>query len=109
MGNAGSPYGHFRTALRTGSYGLARNVALGLPHIGLSDALALTMLAAEKDPEGFEPMARRWLERFLQERRPTLLLVKWVAGDLESIGAKDCPPFIRTQAEARLREVAGRL
>ncbi len=35
----------------TGSYGLAVNLARELPHVDLADAIRLTALAAEKDPD----------------------------------------------------------
>jgi hypothetical protein len=109
VGTAGSQYGELRTALRTDSYRLACQVAKGLPRVDLRDALQLTMLAASKDPDRYEALARRWLARFLEEKRPTLQLVKWVAGDLESIGAPECPAFVREDAEARLLEIVKRL
>jgi hypothetical protein len=56
----------------------ARNVTLAiaeardLPQLSLSDALALLVLIAEKEPRLYERAAVRWAGRFLLERRPTL-------------------------------------
>lgn len=109
VGTAGSRYGEFRTALRTGSYGLARNVARDLDHIGLRDALALTLLAAEKEPHDFGPMARRWQERFLAEAKPALGVIPIVAADLRDVGDAGCPHFVKSEARARLRELEQKL
>jgi hypothetical protein len=108
VGTAGTRYGEFRTALRTRSYGLARNVARDLD-VGLRDALALTLLAAEKKPHDFEPMARRWQERFLAERKPTLGLISIVAADLRAAGDQELPDIVRSEAKARLEELKGEL
>jgi hypothetical protein len=106
---AGTRHGEFRTALRTRSYRLARNAARDLSHIGLQDALALTLLAAEKEPKDFEPMARRWQERFLAEGKPTLGLIPIVAADLRDVGDPHCPHFVKSEARARLRELQQKL
>jgi len=108
MGNAGSSYGNFATAVKTGSYTLACQVARELPRIGLREALQLTLLAAEKDPDRYEQMARRWLVRFLEEKRPTLGLVQYVASGLDRLGLQG-PAGFDEDAEARLREVAEKL
>lgn len=79
MGNAGSPYGDFQTALRTGSFELAVDVARSLPRLTLSDALRLTLLAARKAPERYDEMARRWLTRLMAERQPSLDELAWAA------------------------------
>lgn len=72
MGNAGTDTGRFRTALNTGSYGLAANIAKDLPYVELADAIRLTCLAAEKDPARFEALTLRCLSRLLEERRISL-------------------------------------
>lgn len=109
MGNAGSVYGNFRTAIRTGSYTLACQVARELPRVGLREALQLTLLAAEKDPDRYERMARRWMARFLEEKQPTLQLTQWVAEDLRKLGESELPEVFKADSMARLREVAAKL
>jgi hypothetical protein len=84
MGNAGSPYGDFQTALRTGSFDLAIDVARTLPRLTLSDALRLTLLAAQKAPDKYEEMARRWLGRLMSEREPSLDELTWAAALLSN-------------------------
>lgn len=38
-----------------------------LPHLGLDDALELTVLVARKDPRRHPRIAARWLQRYLEE------------------------------------------
>ena len=77
MGNAGTDYGRFRTALNTGSYGLARNIALDLPHVDLRDAIRLTVLAVEKDPDAYDALALRCLVRLIEERELSINRAIW--------------------------------
>jgi hypothetical protein len=74
---SGSRYGEFQTALRTGSFRLALQVARDLPRLTLTDALRLTLLAARNEPEKYPEMARRWLARLMVERRPSLDQLTW--------------------------------
>jgi hypothetical protein len=78
VGNAGSDYGRFRTALKTGSYGLARNIARDLPHVDLSDAIRLTILAIDNDPNRYDALALRCLVRLIDERGLTIDRAIWV-------------------------------
>jgi hypothetical protein len=41
--------------------------------VSLDDALRLVQLYAMEDSPKFEPAARKWLTRYLQERSPSLL------------------------------------
>jgi hypothetical protein len=68
MGNAGTLGGEFRTALRTRSFVIAMQIAKSMPHLTLTDALDLTLLAAEKDPERYRSLAQRFLIRLIEER-----------------------------------------
>lgn len=72
MGNAGSDHAALRRALRTGHYASACTYARSLPVVPLDAALDLTLLAAEKKPERYEGMARRWLVRWMEETEPGL-------------------------------------
>lgn len=51
MGVTGTDYGDLKRALKAGQYASACSAAHSLPHVPLSDALDLTLLAAEKKPE----------------------------------------------------------
>jgi hypothetical protein len=55
-----------------------------MPTVSLSDALDITLLAAEKDPERYDAMAGRWIARMLAERRATLREIKWTAERLQA-------------------------
>jgi hypothetical protein len=98
MGTAGSRYGEFRTALRTGSFNLAFDVARDLPRLTLSDALALTLLAAKKKPDRFEEMARRWIARLTVERAPSLDELAWATALLANAPKTSAP-------EGRISEI----
>lgn len=79
MGTAGHPRSEFQTALRTGSFKLAMEAAHSLPHISLTGALRLTLLAARADPDLYPEMARRWLARVIVECGPSLDELAWAA------------------------------
>ena len=77
MGEAGSDLARLRTALKTNSYRLAIGIARELPRVSLADALELTLLAAQKDPDRYDAMAVRWAARLIEERRVDLNDVLW--------------------------------
>jgi len=79
MGNVGSPYDHFRQALKTGGWRMAKQAARELPRIGLDDALGLTLMSFTKEPGRYERLARRWLEKFMDEQEPSLDEVAYAA------------------------------
>lgn len=53
-------------------YANACAAARSLAVVPLDAALDLTLLAAEKDPERYEAMARKWLVRWMEETEPGL-------------------------------------
>jgi hypothetical protein len=71
MGEAGHVSAQFHRSLEAGNYEAARMLAWELPYVGLPEAVKLTLLAAESESPAFEPMARRWMERLLDEVQPT--------------------------------------
>jgi hypothetical protein len=83
VGVAGNRQAELRTALQTGAYGLALGIAEELQHVGLDDAIRLTVLAAERDPERFDTLAQRCIVRLIEERRLTLNDVLWVVQRLQ--------------------------
>ena len=85
MDTAGSLGGELRTAIRTGSYKLALNVARAMPIVSIADALDLTLLAAEHDPDRFDAMAQRWLCRLVEERSLTLAEFAQAAAELQGV------------------------
>ncbi len=102
MGTSGTRHGEFRTALRTGSYSLALEIARDLPHISLADALRLTLLAARKSPQQFDGMARRWLARLLVERQPSLDEMAWASALLSNAPGGDADDDRLTEILAAL-------
>jgi hypothetical protein len=63
----------FRRAIERRALWAAEDAARELPNLRLEEALQLVHLYAEKDSPKFEAAARRWLGRYLDERRPCLL------------------------------------
>lgn len=57
----------FRRALDRGSATEALSAASELQLVGLAEALELTLLLADKEPEKYERAAARWHLRFLEE------------------------------------------
>ena len=57
----------FRRALDRGNVTEALSVAAELPFVSLAEALELTLLLADKEPEKYDRAAARWHVRFLQE------------------------------------------
>ena len=57
----------FRRALDRGNVTEALSAASELQFVGLAEALELTLLLADEEPEMFGRAASRWTARFLQE------------------------------------------
>jgi hypothetical protein len=69
----GHPYAEFQRALERGNVWVAEAVARELPKVSVEDALKLTHLYAEREQwDKFERAAMRFLERYLEEKEPTL-------------------------------------
>lgn len=72
MGVSGSDHAELRRCLAAGQYASAYAAARSLEVVPLDAALDLTLLAAEKDPDRYEAMARRWWVRWMEEGEPGL-------------------------------------
>jgi hypothetical protein len=59
----------FRRALDGGNVTEALSAASELQFVGLAEALELTLLLADKEPEKYDRAAVRWHVRFLQETK----------------------------------------
>jgi hypothetical protein len=57
----------FRRALDRGNVTEALSSAAELEHVGLAEALELTLLLADRDPGKYERAALRWHARFVRE------------------------------------------
>jgi hypothetical protein len=67
----GHPRRIFATAIERGNIVMAEATARELGRITLEEALALTALVAEKDPERRSRFAVRWLRRLLEDQAST--------------------------------------
>ena len=63
----GSAYMRFRRALDRGNLTEALSAAAELQFVSLAEALELTLLLADREPEKYERAAARWHLRFAQE------------------------------------------
>jgi hypothetical protein len=52
----------------------------------LADALELTLLIRETDTWRYERAAVRWLERFIEEQRPSLSEIELASAALSELG-----------------------
>ena len=98
----------FRRALDRGNVTEALSAASELGFVGLAEALELTLLFADKEPEKYERAAVRWHVRFRQEvpnvdlRESQAVLALLVAIPTNrarrggSGGAPEPPAFVRT-------------
>jgi hypothetical protein len=70
---------------------VASAVARELPFVGLADALALTLLILDREPQRYSRAAARWLGRFSLEATPALSLedVQLAASALASLSRTD--------------------
>jgi len=85
----------------------AWDAANELPMLGLGRALRLTMLVAKDHHRRFEPTARRFLERFIREEKPSIEQVKKVADGLNEIYRAH--PLIAIDAWQGMRGLAEQL
>jgi sialic acid synthase SpsE len=65
----GHAYGRFRRALDRGNVTEALSAAAELQFVALAEALELTLLLADEDPQRYERAAVRWHARFLHETK----------------------------------------
>ena len=85
----GHPRRIFQTAIERGNLLLAEATARELGRITLEEALALTALVAEKEPERRSRFAVRWLRRLLEEDES--LTIEEAAMAASCLGALDEP------------------
>jgi hypothetical protein len=53
--------------------------------LSMADALSLCEMLAAHDPQRFERAARRWLQRFIEERSPSLPEVALAAAAMSEL------------------------
>lgn len=100
MSIKGSPYTHFRHALRKGNLHLIRAAAAELPQVNLADALAICLVMSDQDDQRYDRAATRWLARLVCER-PAIGL-----DDLQTaLTALQALPHNRDAARTVLRDI----
>jgi hypothetical protein len=72
MTSSGSAYGRFRRALDNGNVLGARAAAIELKHVGLAEALELTLLILVKEPPIFRAAALRWHARYCGDNKVSI-------------------------------------
>jgi hypothetical protein len=98
MTSQGTAHGRFARAIHRRQLFAAEMAARELDSISLSDALDLTILIREADKRRYERAAVRWLERFIQERRPTLMdlaLAATALSQLDGVGDQSLRDLLR--------------
>ena len=103
MGAAGSPYAAFQRAMKARNVTLALAEARDLPRVSLQDALALTLLVAEKEPRLFERAAVRFAARYLGERSPVLVEAQLVLTALAASASNNSRPAAAALLERLVR------
>jgi hypothetical protein len=73
MTSQGSAYARFKRSLANGNPSIVLAAAAELPHVNLADALAISLLLLDKQPERFESAAVRWHSRLCREARLSLV------------------------------------
>lgn len=85
MTSQGTLQGQFQKALKRRDVLGAVTLARQLGSLSLADALALTVLFAYSAPDRYDRAAVRWLTRYADERRPTLLRINLAGAALASL------------------------
>src|SRR5438034_7988960 len=85
MTSQGTASGRFGRAIRDRHLRRAETAAREMGGLSLEDALSLCELLADFDPSRYESAARRWLQRFLEERSPPLAEVTLAVSALSEV------------------------
>jgi hypothetical protein len=79
----------FRRALDRGNVTEALSAASELQFVGLAEALELTLLLADREPDKYGRAAGRWHSRFLQEvpnvDRPSVIFYAVVSDEIHQV------------------------
>ena len=108
----GHPRRIFQTAIERGNIVMAEATARELGRISLEEALALTALVAEKEPERRSRFAVRWLRRLLEEDESlTIEEAAMAASCLSALGGpshEEAYGMLAAMAERATRQEAAR-
>jgi hypothetical protein len=72
MTSSGSAYGRFRLALDNDNLLAAKAAAAELQHVGLAEALELTLLILAREPTRFRAAALRWHARYCGDNKVSI-------------------------------------
>ena len=100
MTSSGSAYARFSRSLENGSLTNALAAARELGRLGVTDALRLTLLVADKEPARFERTALRWFSLYCHEH-PDVRLdeARAVLAALAMLRTERAPAAARALAE----------
>jgi len=96
---SGSAYGRFRRELDNGNLLAARAAAMELKHVGLAEALELTLLILAREPSRFRAAALRWHARYCGDTRASLEEATAVLGLLAMLEGHRARTAARALAE----------
>jgi hypothetical protein len=86
MTSQGTAHARLQRAIRRRHLLAAETAARELGGLNLAEALDLTLLMRERDRWRYERAAVRWLEGFIEERRPTLAELALACSALAEVG-----------------------
>ena len=72
MTASGSAYSRLRRSLDNGNLLATRAAATELPHVGLAEAVELTLLILAKEPPRFRAAALRWHARYCGDNKVSI-------------------------------------
>jgi hypothetical protein len=98
MASSGSTHGRFRRALDSQNLLAARAAATELDHVGLAEALELTLLILSKEPTRFRAAALRWHARYCGDNKASLEEATAVLGLLAMLDGRRAKPAAQALA-----------
>jgi hypothetical protein len=99
MTSSVSAYGRFRRALDDSNLLAARAAATELKHVGLAEALELTLLILAKEPRRFRAAALRWHARYCADTKASIEEATAVLGLLAMLEGRRPRTAARALAE----------
>jgi hypothetical protein len=98
MTSSGSAYGRFRQALDNNNLLAAKAAAIELNHVGLAEALELTLLILAKEPTRFRAAALRWHARYCGDNKVSIEEATAVLGLLAMLEGRRAKPAAQALA-----------
>ena len=99
MTSSGGSYSRFRRSLDNGNLLAARAAATDLNHVGLAEALELTLLILAKEPTRFRAAALRWHARYCGNTKAS------PEATAPSRKRADSPPMFRVSSSGKHERV----